>query len=72
MSMATARSVTPRVPSAGGPLRKTAPAALSQGEWPFCTSCGWELMGGRLERGGVYDLKDTPLGLQEKEPNTFP
>ena len=71
MSMATAKSVKLRVPSAGSQLKKTALTAPSQGEWPPSISWGWELMGGRMERG-VYHLKDTPLGLQEKEPNSFP
>lgn len=66
MSMATARSVKPRVPRAGGQLRKTALAAPSQGEWPLSISCGWELMGGSMESRGVHHLKDIPLVLQRK------
>lgn len=60
MSTATARSVKPRVPSAGGQLRKTAPTVPSQGEWPLSPSCGWELMvaGGREE---VFTTLKTPL-----------
>lgn len=40
MSMDAARSVKPRVPSAGGQVRKTALAALTQGEWPLSISYG--------------------------------